>query len=46
MNPVNDDDDFAPEPGVLQQRLRQHHPALLVGLRLDCARVEEALDHA
>ena len=41
-----DDDHLAAEPGVLDQGGRHHHAALLVGLRLDRARVVEALQDA
>src|SRR5581483_4057870 len=41
-----DDDHLAAEPGVLDQRRRQHHAPLLVRCRLDRARVVEALEDA
>ena len=40
------DDDLPPELGVLDERPRQHDPALLVGLRLGGGGVEVALHHA
>src|SRR6059058_2812109 len=48
LEPVahSDEDDLAAQPGVLDQRGRQHHAPLLVGHRLDRARVVEPLENA